>query len=141
MMTTGFSQVIDSITSETSAVLPVVSETASPAMAIPVSGQYNIVAFEHTTDGSRLVLTKTIPGQLVERYVQTALKTVVPTQIEDGSWFADVERLDGVWARGDSPHECLVELNEVIVDWLLLKIESEDKDIPILDDINLNLIP
>lgn len=107
---------------------------------ISISGQYNIAGFVDTNDGSRLVLTKTIPEQLIGRYVNAAMKTVVPSQLDDGSWFAEITVLKGVWGSGDNPHDALVELKDVLIDWLLLKIEHEDQDIPILEGINLNLV-
>lgn len=130
-MTTAFSQVLDKNKAETS---------TAPSVEIPVSRGYNIASFENSTAGFKLVLTKHIPEQLMARYVHAALKTALPRQLEDNTWFAEITGLNGVWGAGENPHQCLNELREVLVDWLLMKIEHEDRDIPILDGVNLNVI-
>ncbi len=38
-----------------------------------------------------------------------------------------IPRLKGVWASGKTLDECRSELQEVLEDWLVLKIKGEDK--------------
>ena len=113
---------------------------ASPSIDVPVFSGYNIFNVEGSTNGFKLVLTKHVPEQLLTRYIHAALKNALPKLLEDQSWFAEIPSFNGVWACGENPHECLNELREVLVDWLLLKIEHADRDIPIMDEINLNMI-
>lgn len=90
---------------------------------------------------SRLVLTKYIPEHLMSTYVRLAMKKVAaPKQLEDGTWYAEIPELTGIWANGEDLKQCLDELEEVLLDWLLIKIEHEDRDIPIMDGIDLNVI-
>jgi hypothetical protein len=45
-----------------------------------------------------------------------------------------------VWANEETQRDCLNVLDEVLVDWLLLKIQDEDRDIPVLENIDLNVL-
>ena len=54
--------------------------------------------------------------------------------------YLEIPDFEGVWASGEDMRECLNELDEVLLDWLLLKIEDEDKDIPLIDGIDLNVL-
>jgi predicted RNase H-like HicB family nuclease len=78
-----------------------------------------------------------IPEELLERYVAVALREARPRQIESGEWYADLPRLPGAWAAAGSPSECLDELKSVLTEWLILKLLDADRDIPVLDDIDL----
>jgi predicted RNase H-like HicB family nuclease len=103
---------------------------------------YTIAEVESSSsDVERLVVTKNVPTQLVDRYVREAVKRVRPSEMEDGSgWFVEIPDLDGVWASAELLDAALAELRDVLVDWLLLKIQHEDRDIPVLAGIDLNYI-
>jgi hypothetical protein len=45
-----------------------------------------------------------------------------------------------VWAQEASPKECLDTLAEVLREWLVLKIVDKDRDIPVVDDIDLAVV-
>lgn len=78
-------------------------------------------------------------GDVLDQYVATAIRGAQPRQLEDGSWFVDLESFPGVWADDRSPDESLSALAEVLEDWLVLKLQLGDTNIPIVDNINLNL--
>jgi predicted RNase H-like HicB family nuclease len=81
-----------------------------------------------------------IPEELLDRYVTVALKEARPRQIESGDWYADLPRFSGVWAAAGSPSECLDELKSVLTEWLILKLLDADRDIPVVDDIDLTCL-
>lgn len=81
-----------------------------------------------------------IPSELLDRYVTVAMQAAIPQQLEGETWYADLPNFPGVWADGPSPKQCLDTLEEVLRDWLLLKIVDQDRDIPIVDEINLNAL-
>jgi predicted RNase H-like HicB family nuclease len=98
-----------------------------------------------TNDGdtkSEAILTirKYIPEALVEQYCNSALKPAILRELDNRTWFADIPGFHGVWANENTPVDCVTVLREALQDWLLLKIEHEDRDIPIVDDIDLNVI-
>lgn len=81
-----------------------------------------------------------LPMQLVERYALLATQRATTEKLDDGSWYAEVANLPGVWAQGASEKETLAELKSVVRDWALLKIVDQDKDLPIIDEIDLNVL-
>ena len=101
---------------------------------------YNLFEQLASQDSLQLALTKHIPWQLVERYRRAAMRKADLRQLEDETWFVEIPDFEGVWASGEDMRECLNELDEVLLDWLLLKIEDEDKDIPLIDGIDLNVL-
>lgn len=42
--------------------------------------------------------------------------------LEDGSYFGEIPDIKGVWANANSLENCRKELQEVLEDWLLLKV-------------------
>jgi len=75
---------------------------------------------------------------MLQTYIQKALQKAQYKRLEDGSWFAEVPGLQGVWANGDCIEFCREELSEVIEEWLFLKIHDHD-EIPVLDGIQLKI--
>lgn len=78
-----------------------------------------------------------LPSEILDRYISVAMRDAIPRQLEDGAWYADLPRFPGVWANGISPKNCLDTLEEILREWLILKIADVDRDIPIVDDIDL----
>ncbi|MGZ4256547.1 MAG: type II toxin-antitoxin system HicB family antitoxin [Gaiellaceae bacterium] len=87
---------------------------------------------------SEAVTQKELPAKLLQRYASAAVRAAELSQRDDGSWFAEVPGLEGVWAEGASHREALDELEEVVFEWTILKIREEDRDLPVIEDINLN---
>ncbi len=75
----------------------------------------------------------------LENYKKSAMRRASLKQLEDGAWFAELPGFPGVWADGASPEVALATLEEVLGEWLALKITDKDQDIPIIDRINLNV--
>jgi predicted RNase H-like HicB family nuclease len=79
-----------------------------------------------------------VAQELLDRYVDVALRRAIPRQLEGGEWYADLGlEFRGVWADGPSAKECLDELAEVLEEWVLMKIADQDRDLPVVDDIDL----
>jgi len=81
-----------------------------------------------------------MPVNLIEHYAELAVQRAMVQQQEDGAWLATIRDFPGVWAREKSVIEALEVLREVVFGWALLKVEDEDRDLPPLGDIDLNLI-
>lgn len=71
-------------------------------------------------------------------YMNAALEKANYKQLDDGSWFAEIPLLQGVWANAGSVEECRKELLEVIEEWVLLKTKHGDA-IPQIGGIDLNI--
>jgi predicted RNase H-like HicB family nuclease len=81
-----------------------------------------------------------LPTQLIDRYVKRAVRRAEVKQYPDGSWFAEIEGFPGVWANDPSRDEALVELEETLREWVLLKIRDGDRDLRVVDSIDLNVL-
>ncbi len=101
---------------------------------------YTLVRQLQSKDSYQMILTKHIPKQRIEKYLRAAMKKASARQLEDGMWYADIPGFDGVWANEEGLQDCLNVLDEVLLDWLLLKIEDEDRDIPVLEGIDFNVL-
>lgn len=84
--------------------------------------------------------TKYLPQELIDRYLQEALKGTVVKRLETGPLFAEIPGFDGVWASDDDLGACVAQLREALFDWLVLKIEQDDRDIPVVAGISLNVL-
>ena len=73
---------------------------------------------------------------MILEYIQTALKKAEYKKLDDGTWFAEINGFNGVWANSDTVELCRYELAEVLEEWLLLKIKSNN-EIPIVDGIEI----
>ena len=72
------------------------------------------------------------------RYIQNALKHAEYKKLDDGTWFAEIPGFEGVWANGATVEECRSELEEVVGEWLVLKIRDGDS-LPIVDGLELKV--
>jgi predicted RNase H-like HicB family nuclease len=90
-------------------------------------------------EGSRTVtFRKPIPMLLIKEYADFAVRQVNIEKTEDGTWFAQIPAMPGVWADEASIPEAVDVLREVVFDWVLVKIEAGDRDMPVINDIDLN---
>lgn len=81
-----------------------------------------------------------VPAGLVDRYVTVAMRQAEPRRLESGRWYADLSEFPGVWADGESAKECLDTLEEVLREWLFVKLADGDRDIRVLDEIDLTIL-
>lgn len=47
--------------------------------------------------------------------------------LEDGTYYGEIPKLHGIWANAKNLKDCQKELQEVLEDWLVLKIKDGDK--------------
>jgi predicted RNase H-like HicB family nuclease len=78
-----------------------------------------------------------LPMQLIDKYADIAVQHANLKRYPDG-WFATIPGFQGVWAEERTPEQALKVLKEVVLDWTLLKIEHQDNDLPVIEEINLN---
>jgi UPF0150-like len=81
-----------------------------------------------------------LPNQLLRRYARAAAAHAQLEQLEGGRWYGEVYGLRGVWADGETPDEVINTLVEVVRDWAMLKIDRGERDLPVVDSIDLNVI-
>jgi len=78
-----------------------------------------------------------IPAQTLTQYCKAALERAHFEQLDDETWYAEIPGFAGVWANEPTQELCRQVLGEVLEEWLALKLEDADDDIPVLAGINL----
>jgi predicted RNase H-like HicB family nuclease len=63
---------------------------------------------------------------MLTRYIQEAMSRARYRFLDDGTYFGEVPGLEGVWANARSLERCRAELQEVVEEWLLLKLREND---------------
>ena len=71
-------------------------------------------------------------------YIQKALEEAEYKRLDDGTWYAEIPGFQGVWANGKNIEECRRELQEVMEEWLILKIRDNDP-IPKIEDVEIKI--
>jgi predicted RNase H-like HicB family nuclease len=65
-------------------------------------------------------------------YIRAAMQHAEYKKLDNGDWFAEIPGFDGVWADAPNVETCRGELEEVLGEWLLLKIRDGDP-LPVID--------
>lgn len=73
----------------------------------------------------------------ISAFVRKAMAQCGLEKLEDNTWYAAIPGFDGVWANASAPLSAVKELESVLLDWLSLKLEDHDDDIPFIDGIDL----
>lgn len=74
---------------------------------------------------------------MLTAYIQAALRRAKYEMLENGTVYAEIPELQGIWAEGKAVEECRNELVEVIEGWLFLKLKDGDP-IRVLEGVDLN---
>jgi predicted RNase H-like HicB family nuclease len=75
---------------------------------------------------------------MLYEYIQKALKKAQYKVLDNGTWFAEIPAFEGVWANAKTVEECRQELQEVLEEWLLLKIRDGDP-IPKIEGVEIKI--
>ena len=73
---------------------------------------------------------------MLTAYIAEAMARATYKMLEDGSYFGEVAGLQGVWANEKTLEACRAVLQEVLEDWLVLKLRSNE-EIPPLGEITI----
>lgn len=97
-------------------------------------------ALDYEPDPLELRYERPLPVQLIGRYAKLAVRSALVERLDDGSWYAAIPGFPGVWAQADSEKGATEGLEAVVWDWTLLKIQDKDRDLPLVDTIDLNVL-
>lgn len=64
---------------------------------------------------------------MLTQYISKKLREARYKLLRDGTYFADIPALKGVWANAKNLEDCRIELQEVLENWLLLKIRDRER--------------
>ncbi len=71
-------------------------------------------------------------------YVLGALEHATYEKLDSGRYYGSIPECPGVWGESETLEACRREVQEVLEDWLILKLRDGD-DIPVIDGHDLNL--
>ncbi len=57
--------------------------------------------------------------------------------LEDGTYYAEIPSCPGVWANEDKKETCKATLQEVLEEWIILKLWDNDA-LPVIKSIDLD---
>lgn len=63
---------------------------------------------------------------MLTAYINAAMTRARYKIIEDGTYFGEIPGLRGVWANAKMLEACRQELQEVLEDWLVVKLRDGD---------------
>ena len=91
-----------------------------------------------------MAMTRSTPGSsLPSARLGLGARLLAPGSEKGGAnrgWFAAIPDFEGVWASEPTGEETLGVLEETVLDWTILKIQHKDKDLPVLEEIDLNVL-
>lgn len=64
---------------------------------------------------------------MLTNFIEKKLAKAKYKIIDDGSYFGEIPEFKGVWANNKNLEKCREELREVMEEWLVLKLRSDDK--------------
>ncbi len=60
-------------------------------------------------------------------FIEKKMQSATYKLLKDGSFFGEIPGLNGVWANAKQLEACRKELQEVLEDWVLLKVRSRER--------------
>ena len=76
---------------------------------------------------------------MLTNYIRAAMRRaryeILP---DDGTFYGEIPGFDGVWANTDTLESCREELEEVLEEWILLRV-SKHLSLPVVDGIELTI--
>ena len=96
-----------------------------------------VIATDYSLD--MVTFRRPLPTQLIGAYVDAALRHANVRRVDE-KWFAEVEGFPGVWAHEETAQEALDVLREAVHEWVLFKIRDNDRDLPVLESLDLNTL-
>ncbi len=76
---------------------------------------------------------------MLTNYIRNAMKRakyeILP---DDGSIYGEIPGFEGVYANADNLEDCREELEDVLGEWILLRV-YKNLSLPIVDGIDLNI--
>lgn len=64
---------------------------------------------------------------MLSEFINKKLRGAKYKLLKDGSYFGEILGIKGIWANAKNLEDCREELQEVLEDWLLLKLRAGEK--------------
>ena len=77
---------------------------------------------------------------MLTRYIQGAMyRARYEILLDDGTFYGEIPGFDGVYANADTLEACREELQEILEEWMLLRV-SLHLSLPVIDDIEIKIV-
>lgn len=106
----------------------------SRSSRVTTSGPYSFTGFP-TQQPSQIASKSPL-----ESYADAAMECAVVRKTDAGTFIAEIPGFDGVWTDGKTEEETIVELREVLLDWIEIKTGAGGGGIPVIAGLNLNIL-
>ena len=63
---------------------------------------------------------------MISQFIEKKLKTARYKLLKNGAYFGEIPNLKGVWASAKNLEDCRLQLQQVLEDWLVLKVQGGD---------------
>jgi predicted RNase H-like HicB family nuclease len=73
---------------------------------------------------------------MLSTFIKAAMKKARYEILEDGQFYGEIEICPGVWANDDTLEGCRETLQEVLEEWLILKLRDRDP-LPVIAGVDL----
>lgn len=73
---------------------------------------------------------------MLTSYIQSAMRRAKYEILTDGTFYAEIPDLPGVWANASTLEDCRLELQEVLEGWIVLGLRM-GHSLPVIDGIAL----
>ncbi|MFA5997761.1 MAG: type II toxin-antitoxin system HicB family antitoxin [Candidatus Paceibacterota bacterium] len=64
---------------------------------------------------------------MINQFIDQNLKRAKYKILADGTYYAEIPRIRGVWANAKNLEDCRRELAEVLEGWLLIKVHAHEE--------------
>lgn len=64
---------------------------------------------------------------MLSEFIAKKLKSARYKLLKDGTYFGEIPDLMGIWANASNLEDCRRELQEVLEDWLFLKVMNRER--------------
>ncbi len=75
---------------------------------------------------------------MLTKYIQAAMSKARYELLDDGTYYGEIPPCHGVWANATTLEACRQELQEVLEEWLLLKMKDGDL-LPAIEGLSLEV--
>ena len=64
---------------------------------------------------------------MLSEFITKKLKAASYKKLKDGTYWGEISSARGVWANARNLEDCRVQLQEVLEDWLFLKVRDHER--------------
>ncbi len=77
---------------------------------------------------------------MLTEYIKKAMELAHYEIIEDdGTYWGEIPRFQGVWGKAETLEKCREELREAMEEWIVFRLRN-NLELPVIEGVNLNIV-